>query len=64
MAQRFAVHSQPASRPLGRALKGTLCGLSLCLVAGAALAAVAGLLGAGQVQPLAQEIQQRDARVG
>ena len=31
--------------------------------AGAALAAVAALLGAGQVQPLAQEIEQRDARV-
>ena len=30
--------------------------------AGAALAAVAPLLGAGQVQPFAQQIEQRDAR--
>lgn len=41
MAQRSAVHTQPASRPLSRALKGALCGLSLYLVAGAALAAQA-----------------------
>ena len=31
--------------------------------AGAALAAVAALLGSGQVQALAQKIEQRDARV-
>ena len=31
--------------------------------AGAALAAVAALLGAGQVEPLAQQVEQRDARV-
>ena len=31
--------------------------------AGAALAAVAALLGSGQIQPLAQQIEQRDAGV-
>ena len=31
--------------------------------AGAALAAVAALLGAGQIEPLAQQVEQRDARV-
>ena len=31
--------------------------------AGAALAAVAALLGAGQIQALAQQVEQRDARV-
>ena len=31
--------------------------------AGAALAAVAALLGAGQVEALAQEVEQRDARI-
>ena len=32
--------------------------------ASAALAAIAALLGAGQMEALAQEIEQRDARVG
>ena len=31
--------------------------------AGAALAAVAALLGSGQVQPFAQKIEKRDARI-
>ena len=31
--------------------------------AGAALAAVAALLGAGQVEALAQQVEQRDARI-